>query len=131
DELLDDDRRVGGKAAGLCRLLRLGVPVPRGFVVPASTIASFEGDTIPAEAWREIVAAWRTLAAPVVIVRSSAIGEDSADASFAGQLDSIPNVRDEPDLRHAILQCRRSRDSERVRAYERARGHALGGLGII
>ena len=27
-----------------------------------------------------------------VIVRSSAVGEDSADASFAGQLDSIPDV---------------------------------------
>jgi pyruvate,water dikinase len=130
DETLHE-RHVGGKAAGLSRLLRLGVAVPRGVVIPASTTAGFEGDAIPAEAWCEILEAWRLLGAAVVIVRSSAVGEDSADASFAGQLDSIPNVRDEQDLRNAILQCWRSRGSDRVRAYERARGHALGGMGIV
>ena len=31
-----DERVVGGKAAGLSRLLRLGVAVPRGLVIPAS-----------------------------------------------------------------------------------------------
>jgi phosphohistidine swiveling domain-containing protein len=126
-----DDRRVGGKAAGLSRLLRLGVAVPPGVVIPASVAATFEEGAIPDEAWRAIVGAWRALGAPMVIVRSSAIGEDSADASFAGQLDSIPDVKDEPDLRGAILRCWRSRASDRVRAYEQSRGHALGGLGII
>jgi phosphohistidine swiveling domain-containing protein len=121
---------AGGKAAGLSRLLRLGVAVPRGVVVASATTASLSDDDIQAEAWCEIVEAWRGLAAPV-IVRSSAIGEDSADASFAGQLDSIPDVRDEDDLRRAILQCRRSQRSDRVMAYERARGHALAGLGIV
>jgi len=130
DEPLDE-RLVGGKAAGLSRLLRLGVAVPRGVVIPASTTARFDTDGLTDEAWGEIVEAWRTLGAPVVIVRSSAIGEDSADASFAGQLDSIPEVRDAEHLRSAILQCWRSRGSDRVRAYEHARGHALGGLGII
>jgi rifampicin phosphotransferase len=126
-----DERLVGGKAAGLSRLLRLGVPVPRGLVIAATATAGFDDDAIPHETWREIVDAWRSLAAPVVIVRSSAVGEDSADASFAGQLDSIPGVRNERGLHRAILQCRRSRSSDRVRAYERARGHALGGVGIV
>ena len=40
-------------------------------------------------------------------------------------------VTDADGLRDAILQCWRSRGSDRVRAYERARGHALGGLGIV
>src|SRR5260221_10530463 len=130
DEALDE-RLVGGKAAGLSRLIRLGVAVPRAIVVPAAATVRFDADRVPDDIWPEIVDAWRLLAAPVVIVRSSAVGEDSADASFAGQLDSIPNVRDEEDLRRAVLQCWRSRGSDRVRAYEKARGHALGGMGIV
>src|SRR5258705_3393218 len=124
-------RFVGGKAAGLSRLLRLGVAVPRGVVLPAATTGRFDAGRIPDEDWSEIVAAWRALNAPAVIVRSSAIGEDSAEASFAGQLDSIPNVTNAEELRQAILQCWRSRGSDRVRAYEKARRHVLGGLGIV
>src|SRR5437763_903239 len=104
DETLDE-HLVGGKAAGLSRLLQVGVSVPRGVVLPAPTTAGFDGQGIPDAAWCEIADAWRMLASAVVIVRSSAIGEDSADASFAGQLDSIPDVRDEQTLRRAILQC--------------------------
>src|SRR5436190_24133344 len=126
-----DERLVGGKAAGLSRLLRFGVPVPRGFVIAASVTAGFDEDEILADACCAIVEAWRALEAPVVIVRSSAVGEDSADASFAGQLDSIAGVRDEEALRRAVLQCWRSRGSDRVRAYEQARGHALDGMGIV
>src|SRR6266849_7362058 len=117
---------VGGKAAGLSRLARLGVAVPRGVVIPATTTGRFDADRMPDEDWAGIVDAWRALGAPVVIVRSSAVGEDSADASFAGQLDSIPGVTTAEELRLAILQCWRSRGSDRVRAYEQARGHALG-----
>ncbi|HEX9366615.1 MAG TPA: PEP/pyruvate-binding domain-containing protein [Vicinamibacterales bacterium] len=130
DEALDE-RLVGGKAAGLSRLVRLGVAVPRGIVVPAAATVRFDADRVPDDIWPGIVDAWRALDAPVVIVRSSAAGEDSADASFAGQLDSIPDVTNADDLRRAVLQCWRSRGSDRVRAYERARGHVLGGLGII
>ena len=79
-----------------------------------------------------IVEAWRVArSSPVVIVRSSAIGEDSADASFAGQLESIARRQTVDDLRQRAPECLASRGSDRVRAYERARGHALGGLGII
>jgi phosphohistidine swiveling domain-containing protein len=130
DQLLDE-RLVGGKAAGLSRLLGLGVSVPRGLVIPASMTASFEAEWMPDQTWCGIMDAWRALGAPVVIVRSSALGEDSADASFAGQLDSIPDVTDADDLRRSILQCWRSRGSNRVLAYERSRGRALGGLAII
>ena len=125
-----EERLVGGKAAGLSRLLRMGVRVPPGLVIPAPVTAD-AANPLPDEAWCEIVEAWRTLDAPVAIVRSSAIGEDSADASFAGQLESIAGVTTAEDLRQAVLRCRASRDAARVRAYEQARGHALGGLGIV
>src|SRR5437763_6006278 len=122
---------VGGKASGLQRLLQLGLPVPSGVVITADATASFSGEGIPDDVWAAIVDAWRGLGADPVIVRSSAIGEDASDASFAGQLDTIPDVSNEPELRDAVLACWRSRWSERVRAYERSRGRTLGGLAII
>ena len=126
-----DARQVGGKATGLHRLLRLGVRVPRGVVITASSAESFSDENIPADVWQAIVDAWRALKAEVVIVRSSAIGEDSAEASFAGQLDSIADVGSHRELRDAILRCWKSRWSDRVVSYERSRGHALRAMAII
>jgi pyruvate,water dikinase len=122
---------VGGKAAGLHRLLQIGVAVPRGVVITADATAGFSDDAIPGDVWTAIIEAWRGLGADTVIVRSSAVGEDSSDASFAGQLDSIGDVTSEHELRDAVLGCWRSRSSDRVRAYERSRGHALRGMAII
>ena len=126
-----DEALVGGKAAGLNRLMRLGVRVPRGFVVTAPDVARLEDERIPSDLWQRILVAWRALPASTVIVRSSAIGEDSSDASFAGQLDSIGNIQDEAQLADALLECRRSSRSARVLAYERSRGRRLAGLAIV
>ena len=65
------------------------------------------------------------------IVRSSAVGEDSADASFAGQLDSIADVTSPQALRDAIDRVWASQRSERVLAYQAARGMTLAGMGVI
>jgi rifampicin phosphotransferase len=126
-----DEPLVGGKAAGLSRLIQLGVQVPRGVVITTAETSRFEADRIPTNVWQRIVIAWRSLQASTVIVRSSAVGEDSADASFAGQLESIPDVRDEDGLRAALLRCHASGESERVTAYERSRAHTLAGLAIV
>jgi pyruvate,water dikinase len=122
---------VGGKAASLQRLLSLGVRVPRGIVITAPHVATIQDEIIPDSLWAAIRIAWLSLRAQQVIVRSSAVGEDSKDASFAGQLDSIPDVSNEDQLRSAILRCRASAASDRVLAYERSRGHRLAGLAII
>ena len=66
-----------------------------------------------------------------LIVRSSAIGEDSAAASFAGQLDSIPGVAGLGPLRRALLDVWASRWSARALAYELSRGVTLAGMGVI
>lgn len=71
--------RCGAKAWHLGRLLRAGFPVPDGVVV-----------TAPA-ATAEIERAVRELDGPFA-VRSSALGEDGATASFAGQLNTTLNV---------------------------------------
>ncbi|HEX5702585.1 MAG TPA: PEP/pyruvate-binding domain-containing protein [Pyrinomonadaceae bacterium] len=66
-----------------------------------------------------------------VVVRSSAVGEDSERASFAGQLDSILHVRTLAGLENALLACWASCWSERAIAYRAARGFEVRGMGVV
>lgn len=50
-------------------------------------------------------------------VRSSAIGEDGAEASFAGQYETVLSVRGSCELHQAIGTCLASAVGERARAY--------------
>lgn len=124
---------VGGKAANLARLLAAGAPVPDGFVLTSNALQHFvaEQEGLPAEVSAAVVDAWTALAPGPLIVRSSAVGEDSEEASFAGQLDSVPNVQTLDDLRAAILRVWESQWSARSLAYQSARGTFLSGMGIV
>lgn len=66
-----------------------------------------------------------------LIVRSSAVGEDSQQASFAGQLDSILNVTTQVELVAALLACWASYWSDRSLFYQRGRGISLDGMGVL
>ena len=117
-----DVAACGGKAASLARLLALGAPVPDGFVLTNDVL----------QAGNLEVSALLPLAGSLpVIVRSSAIGEDSEDASFAGQLDSVAHVTTATDLRAAIDRVWASQRSDRVLAYQRLRNKPLAGMGIV
>src|SRR5579859_5576765 len=107
-----DRQRVGSKAANLGDLLRAGFPVPGGVVV----LDGADPDL------NEIL---RVLPGERVAVRSSAAAEDLADASFAGQYETILDVCGLDALRTAIDTVRASALSARARQYAAARG--LGG----
>ncbi|MEV1331311.1 PEP/pyruvate-binding domain-containing protein [Micromonospora costi] len=107
---------VGGKAAGLAELIRLGERVPEGFCV---TAAAHDSDVLP-EA--EIEAAYRRLGTGPVAVRSSATAEDLPDASSAGMQDTYLDVTGTADLLSAIEKCRHSLHTARAVAYRDARG---------
>ncbi|MFI5495077.1 PEP-utilizing enzyme [Actinoplanes sp. NPDC051859] len=77
---------VGGKAAGLGRLIRRGERVPAGFCI---TTEAYRGGIVP-EA--EIAEAYAQLGDGPVAVRSSATAEDLPDASFAGQRGALPDL---------------------------------------
>jgi phosphohistidine swiveling domain-containing protein len=104
---------VGGKAAGLARLIHMGLPVPAGFVIVGAQPGALPEDL--AEHYRGLSPDGLDIA---VAVRSSAIGEDSAGASFAGQYETVLDVRGESALREAVDRCLRSLGSERAVAYQ-------------
>ena len=118
DEIGDGDRdRVGGKAFALARLRRAGLPVPDGFVVPAGAGADGSVD-----------AACAALGGPFA-VRSSAAGEDGAEASFAGQYRTELDVPDAGGVRAAIARCRA--DAGLAAGYARALGAEGGALAVL
>ena len=71
------------------------------------------------------------LARGSLVVRSSAVGEDSKSASFAGQLDSVLHIADDESLERAVLTCWASYWSERALFYRGARGMQSAGMGVI
>jgi pyruvate,water dikinase len=141
--------RVGGKAHTLGRLMRAGVRVPHGFVLRREALASHLsaigksrdgatmralvcGTPLPDALRRELLSRARTLLARgPVVVRSSAVGEDSDAASFAGQLDSVLHVTDEVMLERAVLACWASFWSDRAMFYRTARGMTSSGMGVV
>lgn len=99
---------VGGKAHGLCRLMRLGLQVPPGFVV----LGASQGE-LP----DSLSAHYADLGGGRVAVRSSAQGEDSQEASFAGQYGTLLDVEGLGELARAIEECLSSLGSARAVAY--------------
>jgi rifampicin phosphotransferase len=114
---------AGGKGGSLAKLYQSGYPVPPGFIILA---AAFAEDRLLPEAWSQVQAELDRLresnnGLPFAI-RSSALSEDSAQASFAGEFDSILNLSGDEEIRGAIEQVHRSRHGVKVQAYSRAKG---------
>lgn len=107
-----DAPRFGGKAASLGELIAAGFQVPPGFAIAA--------DAEPADL--------RLPDGPVA-VRSSAIGEDSADTSFAGQHDTFLNVRGLEAVLDAIRACRASLANSA--AYRERMGGGTAAMGVV
>jgi pyruvate,water dikinase len=132
DELTADSQSLaGGKGGALARLYQAGYPVPDGLVIlPAAFVAptgaeESDGELTP-EAWTQVRAHLDRLRATdqeiAFAVRSSAMSEDSAQASFAGEFETLLNVRTDDEIRQAIHTVYHSRQNERVRAYSQAKG---------
>lgn len=109
---------VGGKAAGLAELIHAGERVPEGFCITT------EAGELAGDLRRQIVEAYERLGsgAVAVAVRSSATAEDLPHASFAGQHETVLNVRGADALIDAVRRCRESLGSERAVAYREAGG---------
>ncbi|MGQ0844096.1 MAG: PEP/pyruvate-binding domain-containing protein [Sporichthyaceae bacterium] len=117
----EDEAVYGAKAIGLGEALRAGLPVPPGLALPGPDV-----DAIAAGA-EEATAALRAAARALpmqlpVAVRSSAVGEDSAGASFAGQHLTVLNVRSIDDLEEAVRKVWWSANSDSAIGYRKRLG---------
>jgi pyruvate,water dikinase len=112
DEIQDDSQGVGGKARGLARLRRMGLRVPEAFVL----VAPLDHGLPP-----DLDARTARLPGEAVAVRSSALGEDGAATSFAGQYETVLDVRGSEALHAAIETCLASVESQRAAAYRESR----------
>ena len=111
---------VGNKAATLSALHRAGFEVPPGVVVSADALGSFDAE-LPAAVRAALQDVPGLLGPGPWAVRSSSSAEDTEQASFAGQFETVLNV-DLAGLADAVLRCRRSALSDRVAAYGGERG---------
>lgn len=137
---------AGVKASTLSRLLAAGFPVPDGIVVTTAAFAahlrehgasSGEADdsvfakplpAFVADALSQALRAWANMP---VAVRSSAVAEDLAGGSFAGQYETVLDVRGEAAVVDAVRKCWASAFSARVREYGAARGMARGEMAVL
>lgn len=108
----------GGKAVSLGTAIRAGLPVPGGLAIASPLVDRIAGGDACAldELLRHAHLPDGRLA-----VRSSAVGEDSSGASFAGQHQTVLNVR-AAGVFDAVVAVWESGRSEAALAYRRRQG---------
>lgn len=115
-------QQCGEKATRLSELKRAGFKVTLGWILPA--INRLEDVNIPLK--KEID--------PInfpLIVRSSAVGEDSHYASAAGQYQTIGPVYSVSELQEAIIQCRQSYWTPEAISYRQNRQLPDTGIAVL
>lgn len=145
-----DLARVGGKALGLSRLAKTGLPVPAAVVIPSEIFRDFlqenglwtraeQGDPslhedIPRGVLKPMLVdalrAAATRLGPQLAVRSSGVDEDGVQNSFAGQYATCLGVKPGEDVERAVLRCWASAYAPQTMAY-RCGPPEPGGMGVI
>ena len=128
-----DAHLVGGKAANLSRLAAVHRVLPgfcliievfgRWMAMAAGDDPEISSGTFPSSLHQELAMAYQDLARrcgiadPPVAVRSSALDEDSAGVSFAGQHDTFLNVTGTSAVAAAVVRCWQSLSAPGALAY--------------
>lgn len=113
-----EESAFGGKAVSLGAAIRAGLPVPAGVALGTAMV-----DRVASGDQGAIEAVLSSVHIPDsrLAVRSSAVGEDSADASFAGQHATKLNVR-KPTVHHAVHVVWASARTDAALAYRTRKG---------
>ena len=124
-----EESRFGAKATGLGAAARSGLPVPPGIALSGPIVSAVAARQ--ERAIEQLVTAARPLAGPLA-VRSSAVDEDGADASFAGQHLTLLNVPKVGDLPAAIREIWWSANSDSAITYRQRVGlFARPSVGVV
>jgi pyruvate,water dikinase len=125
----DTEELFGAKAVGLGDALRAGLPVPPGVALPGPEVDSIASGEVAATA--ALLQAVQGLPTPLA-VRSSAVGEDSAGASFAGQHITVLNVPSAGDVEAAVREVWWSANSDSAITYRKRLGvFARPSVGVV
>lgn len=114
-----EEARFGGKCVSLGVALRADLPAPQGYALGVELVnAIASGDKSAIALALPLFAEL----APAVAVRSSAVGEDSVAASFAGLHLTVLNVMDDKSMVTAIQQVHASAFTAEAIAYRAKMG---------
>ena len=132
-----DAELAGAKAANLGELARAGFLVPEGFVLTVTGFNTFldanqlgvnsppetvMSATLPDEVRNALLEAASQLNYFPLVVRSSGVAEDMIGASFAGQYETVLDIRGNDALIAAVKRCWASAFSARVAVYKESKG---------
>lgn len=113
---IKNSKEFGGKVASLGEMYSAGIPVPNGFGISIEAHREFASKPFSMEFKVELCNAFLKLRAKRVAVRSSAVAEDAADASWAGQLETYLNINGD-GLESAVRKCWVSVEASHVKNY--------------
>lgn len=114
--------QIGGKAMGLARLWRYGFRVPPGGVLTVAACRLLMNNHPAAIDALDHGLERLGLKGMPLAVRSSAMGEDGRDASFAGIHRSLLNVQGRDDVLRAVRACWDSAFAAPARGYRQRLG---------
>ena len=114
-----DESLFGSKAVGLGEATRAGLPLPPGIAIAGEVVEAVAGGD--AEALERVSDLVRPLGGPLA-VRSSAVDEDGAEASFAGQHLTLLNVPSADDVGAALREVWWSANSDSAITYRQRVG---------
>lgn len=136
---LRDVGRVGSKAANLGELMKQGLPVPPGFVLTTDAFDRFLAENpfkadasaqevtaarLPSDVTQALLSVAAELDNVSLAVRSSGVAEDLAGVSYAGQYETVLDVRGAEALIAAVRKCWASAFSQRVVEYRASHGQS-------
>jgi pyruvate,water dikinase len=123
---------VGAKAASLSALFEYGFSVPNGYAISKNLLEIYTQEkNFPVGFEQSLKDCLGALNSQQIIIRSSAIGEDSDSFSFAGQLDSFVVNNNKEEALDAIQNCWNGLNNDRVIAYEKLSGKKLVEMGVV
>jgi pyruvate,water dikinase len=114
-----DDAVFGSKAVGLGEAARGGLPLPPGIALAGSIVEEVASGE--EEAIQKVAESVNGLPVPLA-VRSSAVDEDGAQASFAGQHITLLNIRTVEEVGEAVREIWWSANSDSAITYRQRVG---------